>query len=327
MFTRSFRRFIQARKNTPITAKPCRKSAPTVEQLEARDVPSTIAAWSFENDSIAVNNNPAPSTGSGTASGLGMTNSYNSTTSTNTDDVLAGVSGDTGSNGLADTTHIWRVRGQSPGNGWSSQAPIGTQGAEFASSTVGFNGPITVSFDWYATTQGEGNLQLQYTTDGTTWTNVPITVPGADADVTAKTNSSSSNTVNGAYVQISAGQQWAPNLTASISDSAAANNPNFAIELVNASTGADCVNTQGAALNNSSGNWRFDNISISGTAASGVSTTTKFGSISPTTSTFGTSVTFVATVTASSGVTAPTAGSVQFIDTVSRLPQRMPPSR
>ena len=197
-----------------------------------------------------MNNSPAPSTGVGTASGLGMTNSFNSTTSTNTDDVTAGVAGDTGTNGLADTTQIWRVRGQNPGNGWSSQAPIGTQGAEFAASTVNYSGPINVSFDWYATAQGEGKLQLEYTTDGSTWHNLAVTVPGADADVAAMTNSSSSNTVIGSYVQISAGQQWAPNLTATISDAAAANNPNFAIEMVNASTGADCVNTTGAALNN-----------------------------------------------------------------------------
>jgi hypothetical protein len=36
--------------------------------------------------------------------------------------------------------------------------------------------------------------------------------------------------------------------------------------MVNASTGADNVSTAGTALNNSSGNWRFDNITISGVA-------------------------------------------------------------
>jgi hypothetical protein len=33
---------------------------------------ATIAAWNFENNPLAVNNNPAPSTGSGTASSIGM---------------------------------------------------------------------------------------------------------------------------------------------------------------------------------------------------------------------------------------------------------------
>jgi PEP-CTERM motif len=236
----------------------------------------TIASWNFENppDAIAVNNSPAPTIGVGTAASLGMTNSYNSTTATTTDDVLAGVTGDTGANGLADTTQIWRVRGKSPGNGWSSQAPIGTQGAQFAASTVGYNA-ITVSFDWYATTQGEANLQLQYTTDGVTFQNAPITI-GANATegLTALTNSTSPNTVMGSYISDNlvangskAGQDWFQGLSATISDPAAANDPKFAFELVNASTGVDNLSTQGTALNGTSGNWRFDNVMISGVAA------------------------------------------------------------
>jgi hypothetical protein len=230
---------------------------------------ATITAWTFENDAIAVNNSPAPSTGTGTASSLGMTNSFNSTTSTTTDDVVAGVAGDTGVNNIADTTQIWRIRGQNPGNGWSSQAAIATQGAEFAASTVGFNS-INVSFDWYATNRGEAKMQLQYTTNGSTWNNIAITIPGADTGLTNQTNTTSSNTVNGAYVDITpisaGGQDWFPGLHATISNVNAANDPNFAIRMVNASTGADDLDTDGSPLNNTSGNWRFDNVIISGTA-------------------------------------------------------------
>ncbi|MBV8379365.1 MAG: PEP-CTERM sorting domain-containing protein [Paucibacter sp.] len=201
-----------------------------------------------------------------------MTNSYNGTTAVTTDDVLAGVSSDTGANGLSNTSQIWRVRGQNPGNGWSSQAAIGTQGAQFAASTVGYSG-ITVSFDWYATTQGEGNLQLQYTTDGVNYNNVAINI-GANsaAGLASLTNSTSDNTVTGAYISDNkksnalGGQDWFQGLTATIVDPAAANDANFAIRLVNASTGADDLSTQGTALNNTSGNWRFDNVSISGIA-------------------------------------------------------------
>src|SRR5579871_2920479 len=73
-----------------------------------------ITAWTFENDAIANNNTPAPSTGTGSADAIGMTNSYNSTTSVNTDDVLTEKSNDPGNNGVVDSSHIWRVRGQSP---------------------------------------------------------------------------------------------------------------------------------------------------------------------------------------------------------------------
>jgi hypothetical protein len=233
---------------------------------------TTITQWSFENDPIALNNSPAPSMGSGTASAIGMTNSYNSTTSVNTDDVLQGVPGatgtkgtDTGTNGNQDGSQIWRVRGQTPGNGWSSQAPIGTQGGVFAASTAGYTN-INVSFDWYATNQGEANLALEYTTNGTTWNDIAVTVPAADAPATAVTNASDPNAVIGSYVNGgTAGQNWFQNLTASIPN--AGGDPNFAIEMVNATTGADNVAIlSGTPLNNTSGNWRFDNVTISGTS-------------------------------------------------------------
>ncbi len=251
---------------------------------------ATITAWNFENDTVAVNNSPAPSTGAGTASSWGMNVYATPNVGVTTDDVLAGVSGDTGANGLSDTGNIWRVRGQAgsngAANGWSSLAPIGAQGAEFAASTVGYSN-INVSFDWYATTQGEANLQLEYTNNGTTWINAPITI-GANSSLglAALTNSTSANTVDGSYISDNAatngskaGQDWFQGLTASINDPLAANNPNFAIALVNASTGADDVSTKGTALNNTSGNWRFDNIVISGTAVPVPGAAWLFGSV------------------------------------------------
>jgi hypothetical protein len=236
----------------------------------------TIAAWTFENDAIAVNNNPAPSSGVGSASSIGMNLYPTPNVGVTTDDVLVGKNSDTGANGVADTSQIWRVRAQAgangAANGWWSSAPIGTQGAVFAASTVGYGSPINVSFDWYATTQGEANLQLDYTTDGSHWQNLQITPSGSDAGLSVLNNSTSANTVDGWYASdnllnngSAAGQDWFTRLTATINDPNAANDPNFAIEMVNASTGADDVSTQGTALNNTSGNWRFDNVLISGT--------------------------------------------------------------
>ncbi|HTB15772.1 MAG TPA: hypothetical protein VK752_29585 [Bryobacteraceae bacterium] len=228
-----------------------------------------ITAWTFENNAIALNNSPAPSTGSGTASSLGMATYATPNIGVTTDDVLAGSTGDTGVNGVADLTQVWRIRAQAgtagAANGWSSAAPIGTQGAMFAASTVGYTN-ITVSFDWYATNQGEANLQFLYTTDGTTWHNAPLNLSGSDAGLALMNNTTSANTVKGSYVSITggAGQGWFTGLTAIISDPNAANNPKFAVQMVNASTGADCIGASGTALNNNSGNWRFDNVAISG---------------------------------------------------------------
>src|SRR5271165_5879506 len=102
----------------------------------------TIAAWTFENNAIAVNNSPAPSTGSGTASSIGMATYATPNIGVTTDDVLVGSTGDTGVNGNTNLSQIWRVRAQAgangAANGWSSMAPIGTQGVQFAASTVGY---------------------------------------------------------------------------------------------------------------------------------------------------------------------------------------------
>ena len=248
---------------------------------------STITAWTFETNAVAVNNSPTPTTGSGTASSLGMDVYPTPNVGVTTDDVLLGKASDTGANGVADTTLTWRIRAQAgangPANGWSSLAPIGAQGAQFAVSTLGYNN-ITVKFDWYATTQGEANMQLQYTTDGNNWSNVKLTLGGSDGGLVVSNNTTSANTVNGWFVSDSisngaagAGQDWFTGLTATISDPSAANDAHFAIRIVNASTGADDVSTQGTALNNSSGNWRFDNVTISGVAVPEPSTWTLVG--------------------------------------------------
>ena len=241
---------------------------------------ATVAAWSFENNAVAVNNSPAPSSGAGTASSIGMNIYPTPNIGVTTDDVLVGKNSWSTccQHCLPAPPRRTGVRAQAgmayAANGWSSVAPIGTQGAVFAASTAAVTGPINVSFDWYATTQGEANLQLEYTTNGgTSWINIPITLGGSDAGLVALTNTTSPNTVLGSYVSDNllvngapAGQDWFTGLTATINDPLAAGNPNFAIEMVNASTGADDVSTQGTALNNNSGNWRFDNISITGTA-------------------------------------------------------------
>jgi hypothetical protein len=238
-----------------------------------------ITAWSFENDPVAVNNAPAPSIGSGTADSIGMNIYATPNVGITQDDVVVGKASDTGANGIANLTQTWRVRGQAgangAANGWSSAAPIGTQGAQFAASTAGTGSSgIQVSFDWYATTQGEANLQLAYSLNVNAptpvWNNLQITLGGSDAGLVVLNNNTSANTVMGSYVSDNllvngskAGQDWFTGLTATITDPGAANDPNFGIEMVNASTLGDDVSTAGTALNNNSGNWRFDNVVIS----------------------------------------------------------------
>ena len=236
----------------------------------------TITSWSFDAGGTiaAPYNTPAPSFGSGTATQLGMNNNYTFASgegpgSLANCDVLASAGASTGSGSFG-----WRVRGNGnsansgPGvaNGWNSAAPIGTQGAEFTANTVGYSS-IILSVDINATGQAERNLAIEYTLDDTVanpvWLNATITSAGSQGTIVT---GSGVNTIAGNYVQLSAaGTGWNNQITASFAS--VSSDPNFAVEVVNASTGADTVNTSGAALNNSSGNWRYDNVVISGTTA------------------------------------------------------------
>jgi hypothetical protein len=209
---------------------------------------TTVTAWSFDNLAVATNNAPAPSLGAGTAAPLGMTNNYSYsnavTGSVATADVLA----------LAAGGNEWRVRGTNPGNGWNLAAPQYTQGAQFAVSTLGFTG-ISFKYDWFSTNQGVRNLQAQYTSDGSTWNNVgalQVAVPNAYQN---------SLSINFGALGITSVN----------------NNANFAVRLVSAydptfvGTPTYTSATPGAsgpvAYNNSSGNWRFDNVSVQAVAA------------------------------------------------------------
>jgi hypothetical protein len=233
----------------------------------------TITAWTFDNDGVQAQpyNSPAPSTGVGTASVLGMLNSYNGTNSVPGADI-ASAAGSSGGGPDA-----WRIRGYTgnaqpnAGNGWSTQAPIGTQGAEFAVDTSLYNN-ITISFDIDTTAQAERNLAVLYTLDDTvgspTWLNATITSAGTLG--TLVNNSSSSLTISGNYVQLGSG--WNNQITASFSGVSA--DPNFAMEIVNASTGTDNVGVSGSPYNNSSGNWRYDNVDITGTVIAAPEPTT-----------------------------------------------------
>jgi hypothetical protein len=225
---------------------------------------STLSAWAFDNDAIGINSSPSPSTtltGIGAASALGMNNTYNNTNSVSNPDIQSLTGSSTGTAG----PNSWRIRGFSTaagsrGNGWSTNAPIGTQGAQFTSSTFGYH-QIVVSFDVNATADAEANLKVQYTMNGSNWVNATITSVGSGG--TIQNNTTSANTVFGSYVQLMSG--WNNQITADLTGlSAVDNNANFAIRLVNASTGPDCVDTTGAVYNNTSGNWTFDNVAIQG---------------------------------------------------------------
>jgi hypothetical protein len=225
----------------------------------------------------APDNSPSPTTdnsvlANSSLTSLGMTNSYTyaggETTPTSTNDDIT-----TPSTADRITENAWRIRGTAnkkgqPGNGWNNSAPNYTQGAQIAVDTTGYTG-IGLSFDWYCTGSGVGNLQVQYTTNGSNYINI-----GSDLV------SNSGDWYNGPNQ---------PDVTVDLSGIPAANNdPSFAIRLVSvkpvpgdsdysatgpggdgnyASAAGDTSSSTAVAYNNSSGNWSFNNITITGTSA------------------------------------------------------------
>jgi hypothetical protein len=237
-----------------------------------RSAAAVITRWGFPTMNTGPINSPAPDVGSGTASVLGMDNHFTfssnnvitgsgtftpgtifGTVSTASADIL-GTSGDP--NGFL---NAWRVRGPSNnqngvgglGNGWDLAAPQYSQGAQFSVSTSGFTN-ITFHADWFTTTQGVRNLQVQYTTNGTSWTNIgPLLVA-----------------VSNGFEQINQDFTGVAGV---------ANDPNFGVRLVSAYdptlTGINAGNygsadgQQAGVYNNNSGNWRFADVTVSGTVA------------------------------------------------------------
>ena len=207
------------------------------------------------------------------------------------------------------TESTWKIVGNSnaknagPGNadGWNSQAPDYTQGAEFAVNTTGYAN-IGLSFDWFCTSSGVANMQVRYTTDDTQGSNIVWTNVGTDLIAT-------SNDFYGA----TSGGVTEPNILLTIPANAN-NDANFAVEMVAvhptsndanyASTPSPATNYASAAggdYNNNSGNWSFDNISITGqTLAS--QPPSIVSNPSNTTQTAGNTATFTAVATSNASV-------------------------
>jgi hypothetical protein len=232
---------------------------------------TTLAQWSFSATQSGPLNTLTATLGSGTATQLGMTNSYtyangegpSSTGSCDISSITGSVSGS--------TLDGWRIRGNSnsknsgagKANGWNNSAPNYTQGAQFLMSTAGFS-DVDLSFLWFSTAQGVGNLQVRYTLDGGgTWTNI-----GSDYVATA-----------GDFYGAQAGTTPTPINVNFGSIAGAANDPGFGIELVSVQPvstdsnysftngNGDYASSTSGTYNNNSGNWSFANVTVTGASA------------------------------------------------------------
>ena len=220
---------------------------------------NTLAGWKFDGTSHAAPYNaPAPTTGAGTASVLGMSTNFNGVATTANADLFATNGASSGNGSVA-----WRI--QATPNAWNTNAPVSSQGVKFTASTVGYY-QVKATFDVYVTNGGERYLQVQYTIDnGTNWfnaTNATSLTSAGKATVGLNTDPNNSLVLD-KYLILTNG--WNNSITVDFTgNSWVANNPYFGIRLVNAATGTNCLTTSGTNYNNTSGNWGFDNVVITG---------------------------------------------------------------
>ncbi len=222
--------------------------------LSGAQAATTLATWNFDNLATGVSTSPSPSAGSGSAAVLGFGGSSSP--------IVGSQSGS--STGGANAWSVGNTGGSSVG--WNTNASVGSQGAKFGVSTLGYY-QIQVSFDVYAQPKSEAALLVQYSQDGVLWQNASITSAGTAGILATNTNTTNGIAV-GTYLILTnrnaAG--WNNGVTVDLSGvPGVANDPAFAVRIVNAAKGTNCLDTTGAIYNSANqGDWTLDNVSIQG---------------------------------------------------------------
>jgi hypothetical protein len=215
-----------------------------------------ITTWTFEPLQGAAAT-PTPNTGAGSSSIVpGATQSPG--TATGMDPVTLGGCGT--QNGSANGA--WQFSNFNPGSATE------TNGVQFNASTASYSN-ITFSWDMRFSNTAPNTVRLQYTTDGTTWTNFVMT--SGNTTICAGT----SITSNGCF-QTNTGDVYRRTTVNLSAITAANNNANFGVRLVAAfdpASGQFRQATTPSSVATNTGTWRFDNIIISGVLGTGPTNT------------------------------------------------------
>ena len=226
-----------------------------VASLPGAKAATTLTSWNFDNVALGVSASPAPSTGFGTAGVFGLGGSSSPTV----------VSQSGSSTGGANAWSVGNTGGASVG--WTTNSAIGSQGAQFAVSALGYY-QIKVSFDVYAQTGSEAALLVQYSQDGLYWQNANITAAGTAGILATNTDPTIGIVTNVSYLILtnSTAAGWNNGVTVDLTGvPGVANDPNFVIRIVNAATGTNCLDVTGAIYNSANnGDWTLDNVVFQG---------------------------------------------------------------
>ncbi len=202
---------------------------------------TTIASWTYDAVQGTINN-PTPNFGTGTSSVVNL----------GAPTTAAGLSSTTGC-GSANSGLGWQNPNFNPGS--SNEV----NGVQYNVGTTGYNN-IIISWDQRFSKTSPNTVRLQYTTDGTTWTNFIMT--GTNTTICA-----GSINANGCF-ETNTGDSFR-RIRVDLSSITAANiNANFGIRLLASqyqSTGQYRQSTTPTTIATTTGTWRFDNVNFLGT--------------------------------------------------------------
>ena len=216
---------------------------------------STVALWNY-NTITGAPASPAADIGTGSSQVIGSM--VVATAATGMDPVINNGCG--AQNGL------------NPG-AWAFTATPGltneSSGVQYNASTVGIQN-ILFTWDQRWSNSAANTIRLQYTLDGTTWTNFTMT--------TANTTFCNGSIDNGRFQNNGVGDQYRRIKADFSAITGANNNANFGVRILaaNYQTTTEFRQTSNPALIATGGTWRFDNVSIQGGANVSIAAASNF---------------------------------------------------
>ncbi len=215
-----------------------------------------IARWDFETGSPLAGGNttPSPTTGIGTAQKVGSMSGEGVATGT--------INSCTGSNSTG--TQAWQIATANPGT-------LESSGVEFKSSTVGYEN-IQFTWDQRFSNASTRTVRVQYTTDGTTWINFPLTSSNFISGCSNRSALDNGKIDVGNPITTNAGDAWSRRTVDFSSILAANDNPSFGVRLLASHYDAtnqfkQAQNYNTTVISGTFGTWRFDNVAFRGTAS------------------------------------------------------------
>ncbi len=215
-------------------------------RINAPPTPENITVWTYEPLQGAAAT-PTPNIGSGSSAVVGS---------------MTGASTATGSStGCAQTTGntAWAIGTANPGTTNESS------GVEYRTSTVGYS-DITFSYDHRISNTSTRTARIQYTLDGTTWTNLDLNGSNYSSACASRGAIDNGRVDAGDPVGTNVSDSWGRRTIDFSAITGANNNPTFGVRILAAHYAATGQFRQANNVNTAAtgGTWRMDNVTFAG---------------------------------------------------------------